>query len=115
MKRAASEPERMNEAEGAALVEEWQRSGLGITEFARRRGVQSYKVSYWKRRLEKTGGKNRGSGGFLVVSAGDVPKTSDREIRETLEIVVNERFTVRVPAGLADSGQVLKMLKEVEA
>jgi hypothetical protein len=51
----------------------------------------------------------------MPTACGTVPKTSDREIRETLEIVVNERFTVRVPAGLADLGQGLKMLKEVEA
>lgn len=40
--------------QGSQVVREWQRSGLSLTEFARRRGIGAHRLRYWHERIERS-------------------------------------------------------------
>lgn len=51
----AAERHRRNAEQGRALLEAWRASGLSAAAFARERGVQPHRISYWRLRLGDRG------------------------------------------------------------
>jgi hypothetical protein len=45
--------ERWSEVEAGEVLSEWRESGISLSEFARKRGLQAQRLSFWKKRLEE--------------------------------------------------------------
>lgn len=105
--KEAADRRRMTESEGAALVQEWRRSGLSMAEFGRSRGVAAHRLRYWERRLAPGPAEMP----FVVMSAEG--SSAEPSGEDAIEIVVGE-FFVRVPAGVGTLAEVLRTLKDAD-
>ncbi|MGH7504142.1 MAG: IS66 family insertion sequence element accessory protein TnpA [Longimicrobiales bacterium] len=88
------------------LVEGWRRSGLRLSAFARRHGIQPKRLARWVRRL-----KREDPVGFHRVRLVRRDRVVERAA-EPIEIVLDSGRTVRVPSGFAteDLERVLAVL-----
>jgi transposase-like protein len=117
---------RRNAWQWAKLVKEWKRSGKTASEFGVRAGVDASALHSWRWRLRKDGlleDERETDTSMLpaflpvrVVSRADEPEriaTGDQHV----DIVVDERNTVRVLPGFDDSTlrRVLDVLHEKAA
>jgi hypothetical protein len=109
MAKTSNDRRRMTESEGAALVQEWRRSGLSIAEFGRSRGVGAHRLRYWERRLAPGPAETP----FVVMSAEGLGSSAEPSGDDAIEIVVGE-FFVRVPAGVGTLAEVLRTLKDAD-
>lgn len=102
----------MNRAEGEALVAAWRQSGLSQSEFGRHRGINVQRLQYWERKVAAPAAPVVPET-FVVMSADDLAgrptATADECERDAIEIVVDDRFFVRVPATAANLGEVLRI------
>jgi hypothetical protein len=67
--KSAGGGKRLDEAQGRALVEDWQRSGLRMSEYSRERGVPEHLLRYWSSRETKSRKVRAASSEFYVMSA----------------------------------------------
>lgn len=97
--KAMIRPERMTEAEGLALVTEWERSQLSISAFCRGRGLSAHRLSYWKRRRKDSAVPSGPCTEFMVASVEEL-RTAQAPVNTAafIEVLVGERFRIRVPA-----------------
>lgn len=116
-KKDGARRRRMTESEGAALVEEWRKSGLMMSEFSRARGVGVHRLRYWDQRLAHSAAGRAEAPSFVVMSADELEGTghSDEQVVDhAIEIIVGERFFVRVPPGAGNLADVLHALREAD-
>ncbi len=109
---SGSRGRRMTRAEGAALVEDWKRSGLGASAFAKARGVGVQRIKYWRRALEAE------QDAFVVMSSeqlaaeehvvGVAVRDSDK-----IEVAIGQHVVVRIPNTAANLAEVLRELGAV--
>ena len=71
--KSADGGKRLSAAQGRALVEDWQQSGLRMSKYSRERGVPEHILRYWSSRETKSRKVRAGSSDFYVMSA---PSTS---------------------------------------
>ena len=106
--------DRMTEGAGAALVAEWRKSGLSMSAFSRSKGLSAERVSYWKRRFDKKPPESEASGDFLVTTTETLRgKTVPAENVGIIEVLIGERFRVRIPAELGALQDILLALDAV--
>ena len=110
----------MSKSEGLALVREWRKSGLSVPEFCRVRGVSAQRVRYWNQRLEHIEGERRTSEPFVVLSPDTLQDSASSSVEDpaaddAIEIVVGDRYFVRVPRGAGALADVLRVLRDAEA
>ena len=60
---------RLSAAQGRALVEDWQQSGLRMSKYSRERGVPEHILRYWSSRETKSGKPHAAASEFYVMSA----------------------------------------------
>ena len=82
----------------AGLLQDWARSGLSQTAFARQRGVPAGTLAWWSHQLRRQGGPTprRPAGPFVEVVASALPSAPTPSV---FEVVLRGEVTVRVPAG----------------
>ncbi len=68
-KHAESCRDRLSPTQGRALVEQWRRSGLSVSEYCRARGVREHVLRYRLSRETTPGKSGATEGEFFVVSA----------------------------------------------
>lgn len=68
-KHGESGRDRLSATQGRALVEQWRRSGLSVSEYCRARGVREHVLRYRLSRETTTSKTVAAQGDFVVVSA----------------------------------------------
>lgn len=101
------------EREMRSVLRELERSGLGVTEFARQRGISPGTLGWWRHVLRQRGrGEAREAPderGFVeVVVDGGAAATS------TFEVVLRSGSTVRVPSDF-DAAALRRLIATLEA
>ena len=109
-------------AEWARRIEEQERSGLSIREFAKQRGLKPGSLSFWKWKLARAG---RAMGpppvaplGFVELMAVPPPASASRRRDGPMfEIVLSSDRSVRVPAGFdaSELARLVAVLEEVRS
>jgi len=105
---------RDGRAEGRwrALIREQERSGLSVSEFARRRGVSVATLYWWRSQLSRRGGRGRATRLMAVEVVGSKevdPSSGDRDFE--LELSGGRRL--RVPARF-DAEALSRLIVAVE-
>jgi hypothetical protein len=88
-------------------LEQWRSSDLSMRAFCRREGISFYGLRYWR---DKTQGAQRKRRAVKLSASLGAAVGSSRPI----EVVVAERFTVRVPQGFQLS-ELERIIKSLEA
>ena len=99
------------EADARAVVEAWRRSGKGLSEFARERGLHARRLARWAARLEAAA--RSGDVAFHPVRLVGVSRAETRH-GEALEVVLRDGRSVRVPYGFAPE-HLRRLLQVLEA
>ena len=113
--RKGAEKVRRNSAQGHALVERWQRSGLTVSEFCRRQGGRPHVLRYWIARETEPSTSGTAASDFFVVSAperqsrnGSIEGPRASEITEThAESAVIVVLSAASPGRLAQTVRAL--------
>ena len=98
-------------AEGAAMVEEWRKSGMSASAFVRDRGFGLHRLKYWQSRSEK-------KADFVVVpfepqGSGNAEDALTEDSEEAMiEICVRDEVFVRIPIK-ADRSLIGETIKSV--
>jgi len=101
------------------LVEEQERSGLSVREFAERRGVSAWSLYGWRSKLgrprQRRGGRRSGQTSRDALIPVDVVREAlvggdDHEVG--FEVIVDERARVRVPRSF-DVTELARVLEAV--
>ena len=102
------------EADARVVIEAWRRSGRGLAEFARERGVGEGRLRRWVARLE--GARRQPEVSFHPVRLAGASGTEPQH-GEALEVVLRDGRSVRVPYGFAPEHlrRVLQVLEAAEA
>lgn len=105
----AAERRRRDVEQGRALVNAWRASGLSAAAFARERGIQPHRISYWRLRLSDRDAASSGSAPSDTASAFvEVPRPTPSPIVMTLP----DGIRIEVGSG-ADLRAVLAALRGV--
>ena len=92
-----------NEDQWRARLEAWKTSGLSVRAFCERESISLNTFRYWKDKIE-----SRRKGAAVV--KGPVRLA---HLLPTIEIVISERFTVRVPAGFR-ADELVRLIEVLE-
>ena len=88
---------RWNEAEGRFVVEAWRRSGLRPAEFARKYGLEGYRLDHWRGRCQAVEEEPEAKLSFAPVVVKDLGVARSRE---GVELVLRSGVVVRVPGSV---------------
>jgi hypothetical protein len=88
-------------------LEEWRSSGLSMRGYCRREGVSFNGLRYWKGKSQERQGE-RGAVKLAVSAAAAMGAT------RLIEVVVAERFTVKVPRGF-EASDLERLIRSLEA
>lgn len=92
----AAERHRRNAEQGRALLDAWRASGLSAAAFARERGVQPHRISYWRLRLSDRGtALPRTAPSDTAVAFVEVPQPT----RSPITITLPDGIRIDVGAG----------------
>ena len=105
-KDAAGGRECLSAVQGRALVEQWRRSGLSVSEFCRTRGVREHVLRYRLSRKSAPSKPAAAEGEFFEISAS--------ALRERQEVPVRVG-PAAAPAGGRAAGAVIVMLPAATA
>ena len=78
------------------LLARWERSGLTLVEFARRAGMPSGRLGWWRHTL-RARQRTRGAGRFLELPVQRVLAEAPRPAAATFEVLFADGTVVRVP------------------
>jgi hypothetical protein len=100
------------EAEARGVLEAQEASGLSLGEFARRHGLRTQRLRWWKSRL----GKEREELSFVPVRVAEPPVASKPAGGEEarLEVVLANGRTLRVGPGF-DEQALVRLVRALEA
>lgn len=87
-------------------IERWGASGLSMRGYCRREGVSLNSLRYWK---DKLGGDRRERRAVKL----SIPVDTAPGARRVIEVIVADRFTVRVPDGfeVSELGRLIGSLE----
>jgi len=88
-------------------LEQWRASGLSMRGYCRREGVSFNGLRYWK---DKLGGDHRERRAVKV----SMPVGTAPGLLRVIEVVVADRFTVRVPDGF-EASELGRLIASLEA
>jgi transposase len=116
---------KRSSAEWARLVSRWKRSGQTAEEFAGKVGVKASSLRWWSWALGKRRSRNHEEPSvatepvpaFLPVHVVSRDAPHEPSASAPLEIIVDDRLTVRVGAGFDEDTliRVLDLLRRTEA
>lgn len=109
---------RSNESAARArwrrLIEEQERSGLSVREFAARRGLSAWSLYGWRSRLGRGRRTRAPSRALVPVDVLDTERVAPPPNQASgIEIFVGERALVRVPHGF-DAAELERVLGAVK-
>lgn len=88
-------------------VERWQQSGLSMRAFCRQENISYYGLRYWKEQAWAETSR-------AVKVSVPVPAEATATENAIIEVVVAERFRVRIPEGVR-SGELERVIRCLEA
>jgi hypothetical protein len=96
------------------LIERWERSGLTMAEFARRRGMSPHTFAWWRHRLRARAERP------AEVGTGDAPVFTEIALApvarsaQLIEVVLRGGHTLRVPPSAIDPVALRTLVRVLE-
>jgi len=101
-----------SEAEGQAVLEAWEASGLSVAEFARRHGLGPQRLRWWKKRRAEEAGPEFS---FIPVHVAAAPSPEAQQAPGTasMEVLLARGRRIRVEPGF-DAHALARLVRALE-